>query len=519
MNQRREIRPQKGFQESFLSTPADIAIGGGAAGAGKTMALLMETLRHRKNTGFGAIVFRRSYPEITVEGGLWDESNNIFPFTGAYPNKNELQWNFMSGAKVTFRHMGHEKVLNEYQGSQIPLIEWDELTHFTRKMFIYLMTRNRSTCGVRPYMRATCNPDPDSWVAEFVDWWIDQQTGFPDPSRSGKLRYMISDQNEFVWGDTKLEVFEKASHVFDEDVFRYLTFEQKLDMIKSVTFIPGTINDNPILQRRDPGYMGNLLAQDEETKARLLLGNWKIRSDKKQLFEFLRLNDMFHNLVDTKNAERYIAIDHARFGRDLCVIGTWIGWKCVRIDIIPKSDTNFILSVVKSIRLQYGGIPTSQIIIDQDGIGVKDFLDCHTFFGGAAEHEIQNDKNPSERVGDLKEKRGYKNKRAQLYFYLSEKVNNAELFIDLSNVWYHESETKSYLVNSIKIKGRERLIKDLIKEDLQKIRREKVDHENKKEITNKEQLKNALGGRSPDFGDMLMMRSEFDFLKKKKYLR
>jgi hypothetical protein len=290
-------------------------------------------------------------------------------------------------------------------------------------------------------------------------------------------------------------------------------------MIKSVTFIPGTINDNPILQRRDPGYMGNLLAQDEETKARLLLGNWKIRSDKKQLFEFLRLNDMFHNLVDTKNAERYIAIDHARFGRDLCVIGTWIGWKCVRIDIIPKSDTNFILSVVKSIRLQYGGIPTSQIIIDQDGIGVKDFLDCHTFFGGAAEHEIQNDKNPSERVGDLKEKRGYKNKRAQLYFYLSEKVNNAELFIDLSNVWYHESETKSYLVNSIKIKGRERLIKDLIKEDLQKIRREKVDHENKKEITNKEQLKNALGGRSPDFGDMLMMRSEFDFLKKKKYLR
>ncbi len=514
-----EIKPQPGFQESFLRSSADIAIGGGAAGCGKTTALLLEPLRHRKNPGFGTIVFRRSYPEITIEGGLWDESNTMYPFIGAYPNKNELQWNFLSGAKLTFKHMQNEKVLNDYQGAQIPLIEFDELTHFTRRMFIYLMTRNRSACGIRPYMRGSCNPDPDSFVAEFIDWWIDQESGFPDLSRAGKLRYMISDQNEFVWGDSRLEVYERAEHVFQEELFDGLSFEQKLAMIKSVTFIPGTINDNPILQRKDPGYMGNLLAQDEDTKARLLMGNWKIRSDKTQLFDFLRLNDMFHNIIEDDKPENFIIIDHARFGRDLCVIGTWIGWKCVRIDIIPKSDTNFILQVVKYIRRLYGGIPTSQIIIDQDGIGVKDFLDCHSFFGASAEHEVKNEQNPTHRVGNIKEKRGYKNRRAQLYFFLSEKVNKAELHIDLDNVWFHESEVKTYLVTKIKLKGRERTIKELIKEDLQKIKRERVDHEGKKEITNKEAIKNALGGRSPDFGDMLMMRCEFEFLKKKKYLK
>jgi hypothetical protein len=514
-----DIKPQKGFQESFLETSADIAIGGGAAGCGKTTALLMEPLRHRKISNFGTIVFRRSYPEITVEGGLWDESSNMYPYIGAYPNKNDLQWNFLSGAKLTFKHMQNEKVLSDYQGAQIPLIEFDELTHFTKRMFIYLMTRNRSACGVRPYMRGSCNPDPDSFVAEFIDWWIDQESGFPDLSRCGKLRYMISDQNEFVWGDSRREVFEKAEHVFNEEMFDGLTFEQKLAMIKSVTFIPGTINDNQILQQKDPGYMGNLLAQDEDTKARLLKGNWKIRSDNKQLFDFLRLNDMFHNIVEDDRAENYIVVDHARFGRDLCVIGTWSGWKCMRIDIIPKSDTNFILQVIKHIRRYYGGIPTSNIIIDQDGIGVKDFLDCHSFHGGAAEHEIQNEANPATRVGKVFEKRGYKNKRAQLYFFLSEKVNKAEMLIDLDNVWFHESETVSYLVSKIKLRGRDRTIKDLIKEDLQKVKRERVDHEGKKEITPKDAIKNALGGRSPDFGDMLMMRCEFEFLKKKKYLR
>jgi hypothetical protein len=73
----------------------------------------------------------------------------------------------------------------DWQGAQIPLICFDELTHFRAHQFFYMVSRNRSTCGVRPYIRATCNPDADSWVANFLAWWIDPETGFPIPERAG----------------------------------------------------------------------------------------------------------------------------------------------------------------------------------------------------------------------------------------------------------------------------------------------------------------------------------------------
>ncbi|MCB1719676.1 MAG: terminase family protein, partial [Candidatus Competibacteraceae bacterium] len=64
-----QIKPQAGPQEVFLSTPADIAFYGGAAGGGKTFAALMEPLRHIMTVaGFGAVIFRRETPQITAEG-------------------------------------------------------------------------------------------------------------------------------------------------------------------------------------------------------------------------------------------------------------------------------------------------------------------------------------------------------------------------------------------------------------------------------------------------------------------
>lgn len=519
--QRIEIKPQPGFQSNFLYTPADIAVGGGAAGVGKTFIELMEVLRHHKNPNFGAIVFRRSYPEIMMQGGLWDESAAMYPYCGAIPNKSDVQWNFISGAKATFRHMQSEKVLDEYQGAQIPLIEFDEMTHFTKRMFIYMLSRNRQgICeGVRPYMRGTCNPDPDSWLAEFLSWWIDQETGFPIPEHAGKLRYMVADQDQFVWGSTKNEVFEKAPHVFTSDAVLKTGIPRE-QLVKSVTFIPGNIYENKELLRKDPGYIANLLAQDEAMQARLLHGNWKIRLDKRNLFDFVRLTDMFHNLVEVDLLdEKYIAIDHAREGRDLCVIGTWHGWRCLRIDILPKSNTNDILLVVQYLRKLYGGIPTSNIIIDQDGIGVKDFLECHTFHGGSSENEITNEMPSHKRVGPKFEKRGYRNKRTQLYYYLSEMVNAADISIDLENVWLHKDQLRSERVHSVKIGSKEMSVKDMIKEQLRTMRKKDTSNEKIKDIISKEEHKTALGGMSPDFGDMLMMRGQFEFIKKKKYMR
>jgi hypothetical protein len=90
-----------------------------------------------------------------------------------------------------FDYISRDGDVKKWQGSQICFIGFDELTHFSKYQFFYMLSRNRSICGVKPYIRATTNPESDSWVAEFISWWIDQDTGYPIKERSGKKRYFI----------------------------------------------------------------------------------------------------------------------------------------------------------------------------------------------------------------------------------------------------------------------------------------------------------------------------------------
>ncbi|MDX0449112.1 phage terminase large subunit [Sinorhizobium medicae] len=263
------IRPQPGPQTAFLASPADIAIYGGSAGGGKTWALLMEPLRHIANPQFGAVFFRRSTVQVRNEGGLWDESEKLYPAIGASPKEHVLQWSFPSGASVSFAHLEHDKTVLNWQGSQIPLICFDELTHFSAKQFWYMVSRNRSMSGVRPYIRATCNPDADSWVAEFISWWIDQDTGLPIPERAGALRWFVRIGDAIIWADSPQDL---AHHTAPN--------EDGIDSPippKSVTFVPAKLSDNRALMTADPSYLASLMALPTVERERLLGGNWKIR--------------------------------------------------------------------------------------------------------------------------------------------------------------------------------------------------------------------------------------------------
>ena len=202
--------------------------------------------------------------QVRNEGGLWDESAKLYPLIGARPQESILQWKFPSGAKLKFSHLEHEKTKYDWQGSQIPLIGFDELTHFSKSQFLYMLSRNRSTCGVRPYMRATTNPDADSWVAPFIAWWIDQDTGLAIPARSGVVRYFTTISDEAIWGASRDELLARYSELKPHD-------------IKSFTFVTASVYDNKILLEKDPGYLGNLKAQSLVERERLLGGNWKIR--------------------------------------------------------------------------------------------------------------------------------------------------------------------------------------------------------------------------------------------------
>lgn len=279
------LGPQKGPQEKFLATSADICIYGGAAGGGKTYGLLLEPLRHMKNKDFNAVIFRRDYTQVTAPGGLWDSAKKIYsPVQGAFPRKTpKLHWNFKSGASVNFAHLGTDDDCEGWQGSQITMIGFDELTHFSEYQFFYMLSRNRTDSGVVPYVRATCNPDADSWVAEFIKWWINQETGYPIPERSGRIRWMVRLNEVIYWFDTKEEAIATA-------IENGMDYEKAAIMAKSVTFIASTLQDNQILMKNDPGYMANLLALALVERERLLYGNWKIKAAAGLMFKRVKVN-------------------------------------------------------------------------------------------------------------------------------------------------------------------------------------------------------------------------------------
>ncbi|MBX7228436.1 MAG: phage terminase large subunit [Burkholderiaceae bacterium] len=269
----RVIKPQAGPQEQFLASPADIAIYGGAAGSGKTWGVLMEPLRYVTNTpDFYAVFFRRNTTHIRNPGGLWDASMKLYPLTGGEPNQSILEWRWkVGGGKIKMGHLDQESTVLDWQGSEIPLIIFDELTHFSETQFFYMMSRNRSMSGVRPYIRATCNPDADSWVAKFIEWWIDQETGYPIKERSGVIRWFLRLGDSIVWADSRAELIQKYGQP-------ELPGDHP-DQVKpkSVTFIPAKLSDNKLLMQTDPDYKANLMALSRVERERLLMGNWKIR--------------------------------------------------------------------------------------------------------------------------------------------------------------------------------------------------------------------------------------------------
>jgi predicted phage terminase large subunit-like protein len=207
-------------------------------------------VRHVANPEFGAVIFRRTCPQVTNAGGLWDESGKLYPLMGAVPRIADLQWIFPSGARVEFSHLQHESTKYNYQGSQIALLGFDELTHFTESQFFYLLSRNRSTCGIRPYVRGTTNPDALSWVKGFLAPWLDSR--HPQPAASGELRWFIRDGGLIRW------------------------VPRGTPDAKSVTFVSASIWDNPALMTADPGYLANLKALSLVDRARLLDGDWEI---------------------------------------------------------------------------------------------------------------------------------------------------------------------------------------------------------------------------------------------------
>ena len=231
--------------------------------------LLLEPMRHVKKPRFTGVIFRRTYPQINQEGGLWDTSELIYPYAGARGSRSGATWVFPSGATVSFNHMETEADRHNWLGAQIPFIGFDQIETFKASQFWDMLACNRDPSGtVRPYIRATCNPEPDSWLSRLVQWWWDETTGYAIAERSGVVRWFARVGDALKWADSSGAL--KA-------IYPYC-------VPKSLTFIPSKVQDNKILLERDPSYLGSLMALPLVDRERYLNGNWKIKAGTSMMF-------------------------------------------------------------------------------------------------------------------------------------------------------------------------------------------------------------------------------------------
>lgn len=483
----------------MLSSQADIVIGGAAAGVGKTFSLLFDFPRYRDVIGWGGVIFRRTSPQIRNEGGLWDTSKDIYPLLGFAPKESVLEWVNKIECKLKFSHLEHEKNILDWQGSQIPFIGFDELTHFTEKMFFYLLSRNRSTCGIKPYVRATCNPDPESWVAKLVEWWIDQESGYPIPERDGVIRFFIKNGDTYIWGDTKDEVIEKAWFFLEELVNQGGVKAE--DFVKSITFISGTIYDNKKLLSVNPSYLANLLSQDEETQLQLLKGNWKVRISEKDVFDYYSFLGLFENKYEVSKVGKYITTDIALKGSNKFVVGAWEGKELVDLLIMDKSKGNEVIAGIEGMARKHT-VQNQCIAFDNDGVG--QFVDG--FIRGAKEFVNNAAALPNPRR-DTRDEKGnvkaenYPNLKTQCYYRSGDSVNRGE---------YKISERVANMMYDDKMTVRQRFMFER-----KAIKRANTDADGKLCIIKKEEMKAKLNGDSPDLMDMWMMREVFELSPRK----
>lgn len=227
-------------QEAFMARPEYECLFGGAAGGGKSDALVIEALRQVNIPHYKGLILRKTYPQLAE---LIDKSLSYYPRT--YPkaryNSSTHTWRFPSGAKIIFGSMQHTKDRTNYQGQSYDLVCFDELTHFTYDEYIYLFSRNRPNGpGTRVYIRATANPGGigHSWVKE---------------------RFITA---------------APAMTPINEDIVWYTPDGQEQKSTQQRIFVPSLVWDNPALLQNDPDYVRRLASMPEAERNALLYGDW-----------------------------------------------------------------------------------------------------------------------------------------------------------------------------------------------------------------------------------------------------
>tara|TARA_B100000700_G_scaffold228674_1_gene252660 strand:- start:3202 stop:4845 length:1644 start_codon:yes stop_codon:yes gene_type:complete len=292
------FRPNKGPQVDFLAAPEKEVLYGGAAGGGKSFAMLVDLLRYASNGNHRALLLRRTLAELTE---LVDQSRKLYPkaFPGAVFRESKNTWSFPSGATALFSYVDKDNDVTRYQGQSFTWIGVDELGQYpTPYVWNYLRSRLRTTDPeIQTYMRASANP------GGVGGWWLKKM--FVDPAIP----------NEPFW----------ATDIDSGKVLRYGPNhpEHADEPLYQRRFIPARLTDNPFLMESGE-YEAMLLSLPEVERRRLLEGDWDV-ADGAAFSEFDRSVHVVEPFEVPYNWPRLRAADYG-YSSPSCVLWGAVDW-------------------------------------------------------------------------------------------------------------------------------------------------------------------------------------------------
>lgn len=242
------FQPNPGPQTEFLSADEQEVLYGGAAGGGKSYAMLADPVRYLNNEHAKMLLVRKSTEELRE---LVSVSKMLYPkaIPGIKFLERDKTWVAPSGATLWMSYLDADDDVTRYQGQAYNWIGFDELTQWASPYaWNYMRSRLRTTrdSGLKLYQRATTNPGGAGhhWVKK----------AFIDPAPPGKPFWAIDPET----GETLR--WPKGHSREGEPLFQR-------------RFIPATLFDNPYLAE-DGMYEANLLSLPEHQRKQLLEGNW-----------------------------------------------------------------------------------------------------------------------------------------------------------------------------------------------------------------------------------------------------
>ena len=239
-------------QQQFLALDCLEAFYGGAAGGGKSEALLMAALQHVDQPGYAALILRKDTQRLALAGGLIPRSHEWLHDQAVW-NAGRRQWKFPSGATLSFGYLAHSLDKYRYGSSEFQFIAFDELTEFAEEDYLFLFSRLRrvNDLDVPLRMRSASNPGGIGhvWVKER---FVGQESGVRNQeSRSDRV------------------------------------------------FIPALIADNPGLNQQE--YRHSLAHLPAVLRERLMNGDWSVQEEGLFQQQWLR----YYVLVGQAATEQY----------------------------------------------------------------------------------------------------------------------------------------------------------------------------------------------------------------------